>query len=298
MAIWQFDFWLLPKSGILSRFPTIPTALSQDEFNDMEAWHGRQPPTGYESTLSEMQPRIQSWHERLGWWGSEEGNRIDVWTESNLVASVNFRIDIAVLDIAFVQGMIHLARAWDCFLMSGSGGALIKPTRGAVLRHLIESTGANEAWDWLRGTYIDRDLAAERVFLCHSSIDRTFTDRLAKALRDDDVPVWYDQWELEVGDSLTGRIEEGITGSAWVAIILSPTSVMSPWVRRELTASLALELASRDISLLPILLQDCDMPLFLWDKVYADFRSDFDAGLRSVLRRVRDKEVGTRSNSR
>ncbi len=37
---------------------------------------------------------------------------------------------------------------------------------------------------------------------------------------------------------------------------------------------------------LPILLEDCKIPLFLKDKVYADFRTNFDDGLRKVLEAV------------
>ena len=37
---------------------------------------------------------------------------------------------------------------------------------------------------------------------------------------------------------------------------------------------------------MPILLQDCQIPLFLREKLYADFRSDFDAGLQTVLESV------------
>ena len=37
---------------------------------------------------------------------------------------------------------------------------------------------------------------------------------------------------------------------------------------------------------LPILAENCDIPLFLKDKLYADFRSDYLSGLRAVLRTV------------
>lgn len=37
---------------------------------------------------------------------------------------------------------------------------------------------------------------------------------------------------------------------------------------------------------MPALLQDCDIPLFLRDKKYADFRTDFDAGLSDLLKAI------------
>ncbi len=37
---------------------------------------------------------------------------------------------------------------------------------------------------------------------------------------------------------------------------------------------------------MPVLLEDCDIPLFLRDKLYADFRKSFEDGLRATLEAV------------
>ena len=38
--------------------------------------------------------------------------------------------------------------------------------------------------------------------------------------------------------------------------------------------------------MLPILIEDCEVPLFLRDKVYADFRIDYETGLHTLLKRL------------
>lgn len=43
------------------------------------------------------------------------------------------------------------------------------------------------------------------LFLSHSSADKTFVEKLAKDLEGVGVNVWFDKWEIKVGDSLTGR---------------------------------------------------------------------------------------------
>jgi hypothetical protein len=45
-------------------------------------------------------------------------------------------------------------------------------------------------------------------------------------------------------------------------------------------------LEERRVIVLPVVLEDCQIPVFLREKVYADFRSDFDAGLRRILESV------------
>jgi hypothetical protein len=43
------------------------------------------------------------------------------------------------------------------------------------------------------------------------------------------------------------------------------------------------ELEEKRVVVLPLLLEDCDIPVLLKEKKYADFRKDFDAGLRETL---------------
>jgi len=43
------------------------------------------------------------------------------------------------------------------------------------------------------------------------------------------------------------------------------------------------ELDERRVVLLPVLVEDCRVPLFIREKAYADFRTDFDAGLQTIL---------------
>lgn len=125
-----------------------------------------------------------------------------------------------------------------------------------------------------------------KIFLSHSSKDKEFVRRLANDLKGRDVPVWLDEWELKVGDSLVAKIQQGIQESGWLAIILSKNSVASSWVTIELNAGLATELEKKQVFVLPILVEDCDIPLFLKDKLFADFRKDYQGGLAALLRRL------------
>lgn len=59
------------------------------------------------------------------------------------------------------------------------------------------------------------------LFLSHSSADKTFVEKLAKDLEGVGVNVWFDKWEIKVGDSLTGKIEEGLQANElpWAGIV-------------------------------------------------------------------------------
>lgn len=57
------------------------------------------------------------------------------------------------------------------------------------------------------------------LFLSHSSADKTFVEKLAKDLEGVGVNVWFDKWEIKVGDSLTGKIEEGLQANDYLGLV-------------------------------------------------------------------------------
>lgn len=107
-------------------------------------------------------------------------------------------------------------------------------------------------------------------------------DRLAGQLVQKNIHIWLDRWELSVGDSLVDRIQEAVDGSSALLVILSKASVASEWCKRELSAGLLRELEEKRVVVMPVMLEDCVVPVFARGKMFADFRTDFDDGLRAV----------------
>jgi len=124
------------------------------------------------------------------------------------------------------------------------------------------------------------------IFISYSHNDGDFVERLAKQLVAHKVSIWLDRWEMHVGDSLIDRIQTAITDASALLVILSPDSVDSAWCKKELNSGLIRELEERRIVILPVLIRDCTIPMFLREKLYADFRTDFDAGLKTILESV------------
>ncbi len=124
------------------------------------------------------------------------------------------------------------------------------------------------------------------LFLAHSSVDKTFVRRLAIDAAVRGVPVWFDEWEIKVGDSIIDKISAGISGAGWLGVVLSTPSVQSEWVRRELNAGLMRELELKSVFVLPIRIDDSEIPVLLRDKRYADFRRGYECGLEELLRAV------------
>src|SRR5690348_8104070 len=65
------------------------------------------------------------------------------------------------------------------------------------------------------------DLPEYDVFLSYASEDRAWCERLVERLRDDGIRVWVDFRELQPGDHLQARINEGLERSRKLVALFS-----------------------------------------------------------------------------
>jgi hypothetical protein len=72
------------------------------------------------------------------------------------------------------------------------------------------------------------------VFISHASEDKeTVASPLATALRQNGLSVWYDEFELRIGDSLRRKIDRGIANSNFGIIVVSRHFIKKGWTNYE-----------------------------------------------------------------
>lgn len=136
-----------------------------------------------------------------------------------------------------------------------------------------------------------------QVFLSHSSKDHAVCQQLYADLLNLGFQVWYDEVALEPGDSLIEKIGSSLQSSNVLAVVLSENSVKSTWVTKEVAVALHGHLAGAKIRVVPIRLDDSDLPPFLVDFKYVDFRPDANRQLefarlvKMLLRTDREEAV-------
>ncbi len=90
------------------------------------------------------------------------------------------------------------------------------------------------------------------VFISHASEDKKdVVTPLAKALRAGSLSVWYDDFELKIGDSLRRNIDRGIASSRFGIVVLSKAFFGKGWPNYELDG-LVTKSVDGDQVLLPI----------------------------------------------
>lgn len=114
-----------------------------------------------------------------------------------------------------------------------------------------------------------------RVFLSYSSKDRVAVEKFGDSLRRKGFHIWYDKHEIYIGDEIHSRISEGINQSQYFCVFLSKNSVDSKWVQDELRQAIE-RVHSFKAKVLPILLEDCEVPGHLRGINYGDLRDQLD----------------------
>lgn len=97
-------------------------------------------------------------------------------------------------------------------------------------------------------------LDAQRdVFISHASEDKDAIARpLAAELQSRGHSVWFDEFELTLGDSLRRSIDRGLAESRFGLVILSPSFFAKQWPQRELDGLTTREIAGSTKVILPV----------------------------------------------
>ena len=78
------------------------------------------------------------------------------------------------------------------------------------------------------------------AFVCHASEDKDDLVRpLVQRLREEHIEVWYDEFSLQVGDSLRRSIDRGLSQSRFGIVVLSPHFFGKQWSQWELDGLVA-----------------------------------------------------------
>lgn len=124
------------------------------------------------------------------------------------------------------------------------------------------------------------------VFISHRKFDRDHAERLARELVTAGHEAWFDEWKIDIGDSVVERINEGLTGSTYLVVCFSVAGD-SPWMGREWMSTLARQLSGHGVKLLPAVLTGGAPPAILADMKYADLSKDWSKGVSELLRAIR-----------
>lgn len=131
------------------------------------------------------------------------------------------------------------------------------------------------------------------AFICHASEDKEdFVRPLAEQLKMHNMQIWYDEFELKVGDSLSEKIDHGLKSSKYGIVVLSKHFFSKPWAKRELQGLIARETFEDEAVIIPIWhrIDISDVMAFspsLADKVAGTSANGINSLIRELTRKLK-----------
>lgn len=126
------------------------------------------------------------------------------------------------------------------------------------------------------------------AFLSYAHEDKDFAKRIGKELLKAGIDVWRDGWEIKAGDSLIQKIfSEGLSKCDIFLILLSNASLRSKWVKEELDSAMIKKIEGIT-RIIPLIKENCEVPLPLRALLWVDLSADFDDGIRRVVKSIYD----------
>lgn len=121
------------------------------------------------------------------------------------------------------------------------------------------------------------------VFLSYNSKDKLRVRKLAERLKGAGLRVWFDDWNIRVGDIITLKIEEGLQQSRVLLLCISPNALASHWLNLERSTAVHRDPTNEFRRFIPLLLADCELPDSIRLYKHLDFRDDSDAAFSELL---------------
>lgn len=123
-------------------------------------------------------------------------------------------------------------------------------------------------------------------FVSYSRRDEEFVIKFTQRLHAEGVNVWRDREDIPAGASWDDEIDKALQRCTHVLFVASTSSVKSDNVGDELSAAL-----NYQKRIVPILLEDCQLPFRIRRNQWVDFRGDFETAVAKLLK---DLGKGTR----
>ncbi len=118
----------------------------------------------------------------------------------------------------------------------------------------------------------------QKVFISYAHSDKEFALKLATSLRSAGIDIWIDQLDISIGANWDLSIKQGLENSDSLVVVLSPAAADSDNVMNELAFML-----NKNKEIIPILLKECEIPILITRRHYADFTGDYDSGVKQLL---------------
>lgn len=125
-------------------------------------------------------------------------------------------------------------------------------------------------------------LEKPNVFLSHSSSDRPIVERVAAELRGMSLESWLYEQNIQFGDDIPQKLNDGLAKANYFLIFWSASAAKSRWIQSEMNSAFVRWADKQSVFILPVRLDDTDLPELLRPISFIDFRQGLDDGISQL----------------
>lgn len=125
------------------------------------------------------------------------------------------------------------------------------------------------------------------VFISHNKNDKDIAREIGLFLTSEGINVWFDEWNISAGESITEQINEGLYGCTHFIVIWSKNSARSNWVNRELNSIIGLSIAQGgEPKIIPVILDNTALPIILNDILNINYNGGKEEDRSNIIKAV------------
>lgn len=122
-----------------------------------------------------------------------------------------------------------------------------------------------------------------KLFISHSHKDNYIVEKFVNELVSNKIYIWIDKFEMEPNQSLKEKIFKALDECSHFCLMISNNSVNSKWCLDELEFAIQKEKEENRKIVIPILIDHCEVPEKINDRVFIDLRYSFEDGMQKLL---------------
>ena len=126
---------------------------------------------------------------------------------------------------------------------------------------------------------------AEKIFISYNHNDKSLIDMIVRRLEIEfgRNNIFYDAWSMQPGDSIIGKMNEGLGEFTTFFLFISADSLKSGMVSLEWQTALN-RAVNNNLKFVAVRIAECSVPAILSDKLYIDLYGD---GLESAVEKMK-----------
>ena len=143
------------------------------------------------------------------------------------------------------------------------------------------------------------------IFISYNKSDEDFATKLARRIEKEEIEgkrltTWFAPWDIDGGDNIVLKIEDGLLKSKHIGIIMSPDWHQSPWTNLERSIAVFNDPSNLCGKIIPILFRNCEIPPTLQILKWYDFRTErnFEREIKKIITKLQGKALTRETNLR